>query len=539
VTRRLNIAIATAGRFHVLDLARELHELGHQVRFYSYVPRARTRRFGLPDECHVSLLPLVLPAVAWQGLMPRLVPTIRERVFYALLNRAVMMRLHPCDVFICMSGIFLEAARFAKERYDATIWLERGSRHILSQDEILAAVPGAERPSLFAIRRELAGYALADRVVIPSHHVAESFRRDESTYDKLFYNPYGVDLSMFPLRPDRGPSELLSLLFIGTWSLQKGCDLLAEGVRKIRSVRLTHVGAIGDLAFPTGDDQFVHVDPVPQAELARFYAAADVFVLASRQDGFGVVLSQALASGLPVICTDRTGGPDLQHTSALAARISVVPAGDLDALTHAIAEWYNRLRTLESFSVLYVGSWSLRKGCDILTEAVKQVAGVRLTHVGAMGDCEFPAGHSQFIHVDPVPQPELATVYSEADLFILASREEGLSTVLIQALASGLPLVCTERTGGADLALTPALAARITVVPHDDVGALACAIAGWRDRRLGGERLPRLSETDREKLSWAAYARRYSDELSSTIGSGIHYQNGVHTHASRDAQHRA
>jgi starch synthase len=344
LTRRLNIAIATAGRFHVLDLARELHALGHHVRFYSYLLRARARHFGLPDECHASLLPLLLPAVAWQRMIPRLMPEMRERVLYALLNRAVIMRLHPCDVFICMSGIYLEAARFAKERYGATIWLERASRHILSQNEILAAIPGAERPSPLAIRRELAGYALADRIVIPSHHVAESFRYDGPVYAKLFYNPYGVDLAMFPARREKLPAEPFSFLFVGTWSLQKGCDLLAKALRKVPGVRLTHVGAIDDLDFPSGDDRFVHVDPVPQPELARFYAAADMFVLASRQDGFGVVLLQALASGLPVICTDRTGGPDLAHTPALAARITVVPAGDVAALGYAIAAWCDRLR---------------------------------------------------------------------------------------------------------------------------------------------------------------------------------------------------
>jgi glycosyltransferase involved in cell wall biosynthesis len=377
VTQRLQIAIATAGRFHVLDLARELHALGHHVGFYSYVPRSRTRRFGLPDECHVSLLPLVLPAAAWQLLIPRLMPRMRERVLYVLLNRAVMMRLRPCDVFICMSGIYLEAARFAKERYGATIWLERGSSHIFSQDMILASIPGAERPSPFVTRRELAGYALADRVVIPSHQVAESFREDRSTYAKLFYNPYGVDLAVFPLRPEKRPSEPFSVLFVGTWCLRKGCDLLIKAIKRVPDVQLTHVGTIGDLDFPANDDRFVHVDSVPQGALARFYAAADVFVLASREDGFGVVLLQALATGLPLICTDRTGGPDLAHTATLGARI--------------------------------------------------------------------------------------------------------------------------------------------TMVPHDDVGALACAIAKWRDRSQGGETLPRLSEADRDKLSWAASAQRYSDELKAGV----------------------
>lgn len=343
--RRLRIAIATAGRFHVLDLARELHALGHRVKFYSYVPRARAERFGLPADCHVSLLPFVLPAIAWQQLMPRFLPSVRARLLYALLNRAVMMRLQPCDVFICMSGIYLEAARFAKQRYGATIWLDRGSQHILAQDEILASLPGAERPSPLAIRRELAGYALADRVVIPSGHVEESFRRDRAAHGKLFRNPYGVDLAMFPLRLEgRLVSDPISLLFVGIWCLRKGCDLLGEAVRRVHGVRLTHVGAIGDLHLPSNDDRFVHIDPVPQAQLARFYAAADVFILASREDGFGVVLSQALASGVPVICTDRTGGADLAYTAALAQRITVVPAGDVDALACAIAAWRDRLR---------------------------------------------------------------------------------------------------------------------------------------------------------------------------------------------------
>src|SRR5262249_3895090 len=150
-------------RFHVLDLARELHALGHDVKFYSYVPLRRAVRLGLPPERHVSLLPFALPALALERFPVSVRPRATEWLLYKSLNHGLAMRLSPCDVFICMSGIYLEAAKFAKRRFGAAVWLERGSQHILSVDRILAAVPGIQRPSSLTIERELAGYELADR----------------------------------------------------------------------------------------------------------------------------------------------------------------------------------------------------------------------------------------------------------------------------------------------------------------------------------------------------------------------------------------
>jgi alpha-maltose-1-phosphate synthase len=338
MTRRLRISIATAGRFHVLDLARELSGLGHMVDFHSYVPKRRALRFGLPSACHRSLLPFAIPALALDRFAPVVQSSIREWLLYKSLNLAVMMRLQACDLFIAMSGIYLEAAQFAKRRFGAVIWLERASQHILSQDEILAAIPGAIRPSSLTIDRELAGYALSDRIVIPSLHVEESFHRDPAVYGKLFRNPYGVDLTMFPSVARHNYDDELSLLFVGTWSLRKGCDLLKSAIIRSSGTRLVHVGMIGDMAFPKGDPRFVHIDSVPQPELQKFYAEADAFVLASREEGLAYVLLQALASGLHVICTDRTGGADLAHTPALARRITIIPHDDLSALIEAVAE---------------------------------------------------------------------------------------------------------------------------------------------------------------------------------------------------------
>ena len=61
------------------------------------------------------------------------------------------------------------------------------------------------------------------------------------------------------------------------------------------------------------------------------------------KDGFGVVLSQALASGLSIVCTDRTGA--VAHAPALARRIKVVLGDNLCALIAAISELRARLET--------------------------------------------------------------------------------------------------------------------------------------------------------------------------------------------------
>ena len=338
----LRIGIATAGRFHVLDLARELSRLGHEVRFYSFVPRQRAIKFGLPAECHVSILPFAAPVLAWERLLPGTARELREKLTYETLNRAVILRMQRCDVFIFMSGIYLEAAYEARRRFGAKLWLERGSQHVLAQNEIVKAV-GGEAASALTVRRELEGYSIADRIVIPSRHVQASFERDPLCNAKLFCNPYGVDTSMFPQKMTSAPEGDIRFLYVGTWSLQKGCDLLKSAITRIPRVQLVHVGVTGDCTFPSDDPRFRHYSAVPQWELQRFYSSADALVLASRQDGFGMVLSQALASGLPVIATDHTGAEDLARTPALAERIFVVRHSSLDSLTEGLVRLRDRL----------------------------------------------------------------------------------------------------------------------------------------------------------------------------------------------------
>ena len=69
------------------------------------------------------------------------------------------------------------------------------------------------------------------------------------------------------------------------------------------------------------------------AALPHFYRGADVFCLPSWEEGFPLVLLQAMASGLPVVATDATGAGDIVTPGVEG---EIVPAGDVPALREAL-----------------------------------------------------------------------------------------------------------------------------------------------------------------------------------------------------------
>jgi len=340
----MRIAIVTTGRFHVLDLARELAALGHDVAFYSYVPRERAEQFGLPPACHRNLLPWILPLVVAQRKGPQAWANQLDAWLVQTMDWLVARVLEPCDVFIGMSGLCVKSAQVARQKYGAKIMLERASRHILSQKEILEAIPGMPKPAVpeFNIKRELWGYEFADVMSIPSRHVELSFLERGFPAAKLFLNPYGVDLTMFP--PTRKPQNPVPILvFAGTWSLQKGCDVLAKAVEG-QPWRLIHVGSIGDAPLPSKSN-FQSIGFVPQSKLFKAYEESEIFVQASRQEGLSLVQAQALACGLPLVCTDRTGGEDLAEFLNDPSWVTVVPPDDVAALRQGIKTAFTKART--------------------------------------------------------------------------------------------------------------------------------------------------------------------------------------------------
>lgn len=343
MARRLRIGIVASGRFHVLDLARELDARGHDVAFYSWVPPTRTMRFGLPARCNRWLLPQVAAEWAvWRASHETRRADWAIRRLTEAYDRAVARTVERCDVLVAMSGIGGLALDAARRRFGAKAWVERGSRHILSQRAILAAVPGAEPVPGWAVERELADYRRADMVSVLARHCEDSFREYGHPADRLVRAMPGVDLCMFPPTP-APPANPPTVVMVGSWSLRKGCDVLTAAWRRLPGVRLRHVGPVGDCPMPT-DLRFEHVPTVDQSRLVAEYARGQVLALASREEGLATVQAQGLACGLRLVCTDRTGGADLREAIADPTAVRVVSADDPVALAEALKESLDNAR---------------------------------------------------------------------------------------------------------------------------------------------------------------------------------------------------
>jgi glycosyltransferase involved in cell wall biosynthesis len=140
--------------------------------------------------------------------------------------------------------------------------------------------------------------------------------------------------------PDGGPVQLLC---VATLTPRKGHAVLLEALAGLMHLPwvLHLVGSterdpgtaarLRAMARVLGDRVVWHGE-IPGTALHAHYAAADVFVLPSLYEGYGMVVAEAIAHGLPVVTTD---GGALAHTLPPAAGLQV-PAGDVATLQAAL-----------------------------------------------------------------------------------------------------------------------------------------------------------------------------------------------------------
>ena len=196
--------------------------------------------------------------------------------------------------------------------------------------------------------------------------------------------------------------------------------------------------------------------------------------------------------------------------------------------------WRQRLGIPEgAVVVLGLGRMATKKGFQVLVEGLPALFDGRpadALHVVLAGDgdrrrqleesCRRFGGRVHF--PGAVARDTLPDLYRAADLFVLPAvhdsqgNVDGLPNVILEAMASGLPVVAT-RVSGIPLAVTPGCEGEL--VPEGDPQALVAALRGLVDsaesRRRAG-RAGRAKATT--ELTWEAVAARYREAYGAALG---------------------
>lgn len=227
------------------------------------------------------------------------------------------------------------------------------------------------------IESEREALAVARHVVVTSPSTRRTLVADYGVAEaKITVAEPGTD----PAARATGTGAPMQLLAVGAVTPRKGYHVLVEALAGLpmRDWRLTITGALDrdprcvaalerQIAQARLGDRITLAGTVVPATLDRFYDSADLFVMPSLHEGYGMVLAEAMARGLAIVCT--SGGAAAETVPDDAGL--KVPPGDADALHKAIARVLgdNKLR-----KAMRRASWETGRTLPTWNETARRVA---------------------------------------------------------------------------------------------------------------------------------------------------------------------
>jgi glycosyltransferase involved in cell wall biosynthesis len=196
-----------------------------------------------------------------------------------------------------------------------------------------------------------------------------------------------------------------------------------------------------------------------QQEREKHPGWEDSDAVSSMDDVIETRYCEAWARADMIVCGSEFVRDGIAGCGGPVSKCTVVPYGvDFGDSAEQNAGWqrtvmeerHARRQAGEPLRVLTVGSVGLRKGTPYILEAARALGGrAQFRMVGGI-DVSEEAAHGLAEHVELtglVPRNEIRAHYLWADVFLFPSICEGSATVVYEALACGLPVICTPNTG--------------------------------------------------------------------------------------------
>ncbi|OVE84085.1 glycosyltransferase family 4 protein [Natronolimnobius baerhuensis] len=348
VTHSWELSAQLAANGHeVALLANNVSQSSHPVRIdgvdvYGVSPQDGLRALGR----NLRSIPIVRTLFSWFDDFPA---SARARyVAYSFVCLDVIQRFEPDVIHVHHAEVrfppALIAAREAASSPPLVVTVH--STHTITQSE----------PAVVARFHPLVAKNVQyiDNMIYVSQDVREDFHEHFSPCPHEWVVPNPIDISRFsnvtadlpqPLSSSTGTSGTAAhqLLFVGNLVKRKGIYALLEAIAAVVETHDVHLTVVGDgperdcvqsYAREQGIADRVSFEGIVD-DVRPYYEAADLFVLPSRSESFGIVYLEAMACGVPVVGT--TAVPEMVVPGDGICSVRVDP-DDVDALTEGIRE---------------------------------------------------------------------------------------------------------------------------------------------------------------------------------------------------------
>jgi len=341
----MKVIVSAGGRFHAFHLAEQLEKRGYLYKFITTRFNPQYDRIS-PSKVKTQVFPEIIDRFHWRFrsiLNPYHVYLVKDTTFDLLTANYLSNYCRNYDIFVGFASFSLYSMRKAKKAGCLTV-LERGSSHISFQVELLK-----EEYSKFGVdfrmprrlvERQLEEYEESDYICIPSDFVYKSFVAKGVSPEKLLKIPYGGNLRFLKETPKE--DNVFRIIFVGIISLQKGIPYLLQAFQNLR-LKNSELLLIGPISRETKPilrrygGYFKYLGSLSQEELYKYYSNSSIFILPSIQEGFGMVIGEAMSCGLPVITTTNTGGNEIIRNGIDGF---IIPIRSIDALKEKILFFY-------------------------------------------------------------------------------------------------------------------------------------------------------------------------------------------------------
>lgn len=324
------VTTCARSRFYIFEQAFELQKHGLLDILVTDYPKSFPMRYGIKDENVSAKIMLGLLAHGIPRLESRLKLSRRDYLHEFISNYAGRTFASSIgknsNVVIAMSSFALEGIHKSKKLGIKSI-VDHASLDLTAQIKFVekeALVHGMNINDVhstipeWVIKKERREFNEADHVFCVSQLAKDTLVSNGVSEDKIFINHLGVDLKRFR-NVKRNKRKSIKLGFVGQVTLAKGILTLLSSMALLndKNIELLIVGQRYPNKYldekidllTAGNVRFLGV--LDQKDLEKFYNEIDIFVMPSAADGFGLVVTQALACGVPVIVSNQCGSSEV------------------------------------------------------------------------------------------------------------------------------------------------------------------------------------------------------------------------------------